>query len=169
MPSVKQPKRNRAIAAPYAGVGASRYRLYAKAWKRIKQAICDEYYLEAITLLESILTDRMESRASYLKQTNQGFQNLGDLINTLRISEQVDELKAILGVIDAWRIRRNKAIHEMVKFEEGTVKRWEQSIAGLQSIAEDGQCILKEFDRIDIQERKKNGARPAATEPGVFE
>ena len=58
----------------------------------------------------------MESRASYLAGTNVGFQNLGPLIQRLNELETLPEFQAILGEIDAWRVLRNQAVHEMVSF-----------------------------------------------------
>lgn len=52
----------RAIAKEDNEVGLERYKLYKSAFSRINKAIKEEYYLEAITLVESILADRLESR-----------------------------------------------------------------------------------------------------------
>jgi hypothetical protein len=112
-------KRERAIAIPHDGVGMSRYQLYRKAWERIESATEAGYYLEAIALLESILTDRLESRASYLTRGNEGYRNLGPLIRALRRHENVADFRPIIEQIDAWRERRNEALHEMVKFQSG--------------------------------------------------
>ena len=38
------------------------------------------FYCEAITLSESIIADRLDSRLSYLKQHNCGFRMLGELV-----------------------------------------------------------------------------------------
>ena len=103
-------KRERAIAIPHAGVGMTRYQLYRKAWGRVESATEAGYYLEAITLLESILTDRLESRASYLTGRNEGYQNLGPLIHTLRQHESIADFRPIIDRIDAWRERRNEAV-----------------------------------------------------------
>jgi hypothetical protein len=125
--------------------------------------------LEAVTLLESLISDRLESRAGYLTGKNEGFQTLGALIESLRVHESVVELTQLIGRIDQWRRRRNEVIHEMVKFEQGTLPTWEDKTSGLAEIASDGQAVLREFAALDARERLKNGARPPATYPGAFE
>lgn len=146
-------KSQRAVAAVGFGVGLTRYQLYRNAWKRITTATRDGYHLEAITLLESILTDRMESRASYLAGTNVGFQNLGPLIQRLNELETLPEFQAILGEIDAWRVLRNQAVHEMVKFRQGEHPTWEQKLSPLSRIVREGMRVVRAFDAVDKQER----------------
>ena len=164
-----KPKRQRAIAGSGDGIGFHRYSLYVAAHDRIKQAIADGYYLEAITLIESILSDRLESRTSFLKKQNQGFKTLGDLLGILVEKETVPEFRELLPVINDWRDRRNKALHELVKFEHGDFRPWPEKIAGLSLIAAQGLDVLRSFDKLDKRERRRNGARPAATEPNALE
>jgi hypothetical protein len=161
-------KRERAIAIPHAGVGMTRYQLYRKAWGRVESATEAGYYLEAITLLESILTDRLESRASYLTGRNEGYQNLGPLIHTLRQHESIADFRPIIDRIDAWRERRNEALHEIVKFQRGERPTWEEKVGPLPQIVREGKKVLCAFDAVDKRERRNNGARPAATEPAAF-
>ena len=121
-------KGKRAIAAPHVGVGLTCCQLYRKAWQRILSATAAGYYLEAVTLLESILTDRLESRASYLTGQNKGYQNLGPLVRTLQEHEVVAEFRPIIKEIDAWRKRRNQAVHEVVKFQAAEHPTWEEKV-----------------------------------------
>ena len=164
---VAKPKRQRAVAQN-AAVGITRYRLYRKAWERISGATDAGYYLEAITLLESILADRLESRATFLTGKNQGYQNLRPLLNTLNSHETVSAFLPVLADIDAWRERRNEALHEMVKFQLGEHPTWEEKVGPLPRIVRDGKRVLRAFDKLDRHERRKNGARPTATEPAAF-
>lgn len=161
-------KRERAIATPNAGVGLTRYQLYKKAWARILTAAEAGYCLEAITLLECILTDRLESRTGHLTGQNEGYQNLGPLIGTWRKHENVEDFRPIINEVDAWRKRRNRAVHEMVKFESGEHPTWEEKLDPLSEIVREGKRVLRAFDAIDKRERRKNGVRPAATEPAAF-
>jgi hypothetical protein len=161
-------KKTRAIAKPGTRVGLTRYTLYKRAWEHVDVATKAGFHLEAITLLESILTDRMESRASFLTSTIQGYQNLGPLITTLKKHEKLPEFLAVLDSIDAWREQRNAAVHEMVKFEAGHAPTWDEKLKPLPKIVLEGKRIIRAFDRIDKRERLKNGARRAATEPAAF-
>ena len=168
MPSSPSPMHERAIAKPHAGIGSHRYELYVQAWQNVQAATTAGFHLEAITLLESLLGDRMESRASFLTGTNVGFKTLGYLIKTLRDLETVPVFSDLVDRIDKWRKPRNRALHEMVKFESGTLPSWEQQRAGLPSVVREGQQLLCEFAALDESERAKNGARPPATSPNAF-
>ena len=68
-------------AEAYEGEGYStlRYRLYHKAKQQIEKSLAEGYYLEATTLVEPIIPDRLESRISFLQQANTGFKTLGYL------------------------------------------------------------------------------------------
>jgi hypothetical protein len=161
-------KRERAIATPRDGSGMTRHQLYIEACKRIESATAAGYFLEAITLLESILADRLESRASYLTDRNEGYQSLGPLIRTLRQCEIVADFRPIIEQIDAWRKRRNEALHEVVKFSSGERPTWEDKVGPLPEIVREGKEVLLAFCAVDERDRRKNGARPAATEPAIF-
>lgn len=168
MPSSPPPKRERAIAKPFAGTGNHRYTLYARAWQRVQAAEAAGFHLEAITLLESLIGDRMESRASFLTGNNEGFKTLGYLINKFRERETVPDFRKLVDRIDKWKEHRNRALHEMVKFESGTLPTWDEQTAGLGSVVREGQELLREFATLDEIERAKNGARPPATSPNAF-
>jgi len=161
-------KRQRAIAKHDDLVGLTRYQLYLKAWERIRSATDAGYHLEAITLLESLLTDRLESRASHLAGQNMGYQNLGPLVKSLRKHENVADFLKILDEVDRWRKHRNEAVHEMVKFQAGEHPSWEQKIEPLPRIVREGKRVLRAFDAIDKRERRRNGAGLTATEPAAF-
>src|SRR4051812_30296289 len=100
-------EKNRAVADGVSGIGVHRYQLYRRAWERVQQSADAGYFLEAITLLESLLADRLESRASFLTGKNEGFSTLGKLIAIFRNHESVPEFRALVERIDDWRRRRN--------------------------------------------------------------
>lgn len=54
--------------------------LFERARLQIERSMEHGFYCEAITLSESIIADRLESRLSYLKQHNCGFRMLGELV-----------------------------------------------------------------------------------------
>lgn len=140
-------KRRRAQAEePEGAVGTLRYDLYVKANERIVEAIDAGYFLEAICLVESFVSDRLESRVSYLSGSDFGFQTLGRLIQESRRTEDdevlVDEL---LPALDDWRRRRNTAAHELVKIEacDGKRESWSERLARCRTVAVDGHALMK--------------------------
>lgn len=166
MPDKKS--RERVIAGEDEEVGTHRYRLYKAAFTRVKEASRAGYHLEAITLIESLLSDRMESRVAHLTKSKAGFKTLGWLICELR-KHKSETFAQVLAGIDAWRELRNRSLHELVKFEAGDLRTWDKKTADLRAIVEKGIAVLREYDALDCAERKLAGARPAATEPAAFE
>lgn len=106
----------------------NKYYSYREAMTRIKLAIENGYYFEAITIEESILCDRL---LSYLigtqnfpmKEDENIFRgsktNLGNLLNLLKKSHPKPiNIKNYLDMheaIDNWRKKRNECIHSIVK------------------------------------------------------
>ncbi len=163
--------KKRAVAPAHGDVGGHRYTVYAKIREQIDSATNDGYSLEAITLIESLLADRLESRAGYLTEEDHGFSTLGKLIGVLRGKgvEMEPGFREIFDQIDRWRERRNAALHELPKFEEGRLESWEQRIAALPHIVVEGQQLLYRLAALDEQDRAgKPGVRPPATAPNVF-
>ncbi|MFT5915887.1 MAG: hypothetical protein ACJAWV_001955 [Flammeovirgaceae bacterium] len=59
------------------GVSKNRYELYQLAFKQFDKAIEAGFYLEAVTIIESIIADRMESRIGQLTEEPFIFGTLG--------------------------------------------------------------------------------------------
>ena len=79
--------------------GKIRYVRYKHVLEQYKKAMENGFYLEAVTLMESIISDRLESRAAYLEKTN-GFETLGKLCNILSSD---DILKDIIPQVEKWK------------------------------------------------------------------
>lgn len=151
--------RTRAVSEPGTDVGSMRYGLYKQAYAQVNKAIKEGFYLEAITLIESLTSDRLESRISCRMGKDFSFKTLGSLIKELRDHESDPELKRLVDEdLDKWRQARNKALHEMVKLEQGDSGTWEERTAELIPVAEDGLTILRAIDR-----RHKALLRPTQT------
>jgi hypothetical protein len=124
-------------------VAEERYKLYSSAWHRIHEAIDSRFFLEAISLTESLISDRLESRLSYLRGADFGFKTIGQLIDEAsRIETDPELLDLITTELDSWRKARNKAAHEMVKIEAGQSLSWEERLAHNESIAREGFRML---------------------------
>jgi hypothetical protein len=106
---------------------ANKYFSYSEAWVRIKKAHGSGFYLEAVTLQESIIADRL---ISYLVHTGEisadssaGKYSFGQLIQrwTKLVPEPIptEYFGDLRSAIDEWRNRRNKVVHGMVKSSPG--------------------------------------------------
>lgn len=151
MPTRKQ----RATSTTGSPEAIQRFHLYRMAHGRIAEALEKQFYLEAITLIESIATDRLESRLSFLTQTNYGFMNLGPLIADIRKHETDSILLSIVDQeLDAWRIMRNEAVHEMAKLAVGDSSTWEDRVQVLVIVADEGLEVLKKLtNRVRLLKR----------------
>lgn len=109
---------------------ASKYDSYREAWLRIRLAKENGFFLEAIVIQESIISDRLisylfrptESKALSNNNDNR-FISLNNLIqkwssdfpNGLPSGKYPD----LISAVDKWRCFRNEAIHAIVKSEPG--------------------------------------------------
>lgn len=137
--------RERAEAFTGEGYGRQRYRLFCAARERIIFCIKRGFYLEAITIIESIIADRLESRISHLQGENYGFETLGVSIRKAKRLDNDTKMRAILDRIDEWRKERNRSLHEMVKIEKGTKLTWNERTKRNKSIAIEGYRVLVEM------------------------
>ena len=135
--------RQRAEAFTGEGYGRNRFMLFSAAKARIEECIQLEFYCEAVTIIESAITDRLESRLSFLKGENVGFRNLGALISEAKSAEPDAELRSLIEELDNWREVRNVAVHELVKIEAGRdVLSWESRIKSVGNTARQGYRLL---------------------------
>ncbi len=139
-------KRERATVNDHPFVGQRRYQLYKKAIVQFNNAIEAGYYLEAITICESLITDRLESRCEELNHPH-AFKNLGALLRKLNQIETDHELRQVIFTdLDDWRENRNTALHEIVKFEKNEIPNWEDRVENSKIYAEEGIVIFRRID-----------------------
>jgi hypothetical protein len=138
------PRKERGVAWEGQGYGTMRFQLFLHAKDRIEEALEQGFYCEAIAICESVISDRLESRASFLKSENIGFQVLGKLIQILRPIESDPEMADLLPRVDQWRQRRNEALHELVKVQRGAPNLdWNQRLDQIRADAELGYELCR--------------------------
>ena len=103
--------------------GAMRHELYKAAWVRYNEAMSAGFYLEAITIVDSVITDRIEAYTQHLmhfNETHQQVERLGNALTALNIARQErqiaddDEYKATRNAVIEFNKGRNKAVHNFV-------------------------------------------------------
>lgn len=100
-----------------------RGKMYKRAFSHIKHASDAGHYLESIAIIESLISDRLESRLSFLLQKNFGFHTLGASIQIASRVEPDPELRAIiLEGVNEWGRKRNAALFERAKMADGDVR-----------------------------------------------
>ncbi len=133
-----------------------RYNQYQEAWERINKAIDKGFYLEAITIQESIITDRL---ISHLKGIGENFRDkngkekeapsFSELINRAK-SKDKDNLFIDL---DEWRKKRNKAIHRIVRIRVDNIENFLQEA---KECAEGGKKLAREITGWHKKEKAKS-------------
>jgi hypothetical protein len=155
---VKQPRlqKSRPRRTDWAGGDGAKYLSYAEAWARIRLAIKQGFFLEAVTVEESIISDRLTSylvKNCEFDPANRGLRTLQNLAGlwaktvraqaktSSRLLEQLDELQQ---GIEEWRIARNDVVHGLVKSRAG---RGDDHIQGFlwraHQAAKEGQVLAR--------------------------
>lgn len=96
---------------------------FTYSFARINEAIAMEFYLEAITLAESIISDRLLSFVSYHEGAGSEKSPFNILIKSAKKFKRI-ECKTKKGIdlfvaLDMWRIQRNICIHSAAKSKPG--------------------------------------------------
>lgn len=140
--------RKRAVRSSDNEVSQERYELYKSSFEWISKSISEGFYLEAISLEESLITDRLESYLTWRTNTDFSFMTLGKLQRAVEKHETDDALRLlVLDDLDQWREARNKAAHEMVKIEDGKQISWNDRMKINKTVAEVGLELIRKIDR----------------------
>jgi hypothetical protein len=132
----------------------SKYESYREAWSRIKLAQENHFFLEAITIKESIISDRLisflsrpESPNPLSKETNGQFPSFNQLIRRWRseFSDTSVSCPDLIDKVDQWRRIRNEAIHAIVKSDPGEpTQPIDSFLQKAKEAAEEGERIARE-------------------------
>jgi hypothetical protein len=127
---------------------------YSEAFSRIDSSIMTGHYFEAITIEESIISDRIASflcATDSLKNDDIYRQNFVNLILLWKLATKNpgsiwEECETLIGKVDSWRKERNKYVHSLVKFPNQKANVVETSIfiKGAKSAAVKGKVLSNE-------------------------
>lgn len=150
-------KRSRAtIQTP--GVGTKRHYTYRHAIDQYHLAMSQGFYIEAISLMESLIGDRLESLANELSKSDAySCSTLEKLLTFLcgrnQASSLQEKLKDVLNEICIWKNSRNKAIHEMAKEINHS---FADNYNALEEVADEGYTLFRELDNAIREHRKQS-------------
>ena len=141
---------------------------YIEAYTRIRSSIESGHFFEAITIEESIISDRI---ASFLEATEalkidyihrQSFVSLIELwrLATKNPGAIWEKCDSLIVRVDSWRKKRNQYVHGLVKFpnQKANVPTTKQFIDGAKAAAEDGALLANEVSdwrKRQVQIKKK--------------
>jgi len=130
--------------------GKIKYDLYKGAINKANKAIKNKFYIEAISIYESLISDRLESRLQF-KNINQpqNIKTVGRAAAALRNNESKTEqpiLYALYNEISTWAKDRNSAIHHLVKLsEEHELEKFNKRYKKYEKIALQGKDLFKKL------------------------
>lgn len=128
--------------------GQERHAIIKAAISSYNTAIEHSFFLEATALMESLISDRLESRLGELMKTPVSFDTIGNLLNSLRKVETDAVLKEIMNKqINNWCGDRNAVIHQAAKIELGKKKEWMDFIKQAEKTAKDGRKIFDAYNK----------------------
>lgn len=128
--------------------GQERYEVIKAAISRYNTAIEHSFFLEATALIESLISDRLESRFGELIKGPVPFDTIGNLLNSLRKVETDNVLKEIMNKqINTWCGDRNTVIHQAAKIEIGKKKDWNDYLKQAEKTAKDGRKIFNAYNK----------------------
>ena len=129
------------------GVAIHRHNIYTNVMSKVSEAIKEGFYLEAITLLESIIADRLESLCNQESQSNNNaFECLGRLIKRAKQYQISDTWADVLNELEEWKEKRNDALHQMAKIEDGDFTSFEERYILCKSYAMNGKRLFRNID-----------------------
>lgn len=118
---------------------------------RLKEALRDGYYLEAIAITDSIMTDRLESILARSLQANPEFRALGEAIKDVQKLD-IDFVDSdLLDLLTKWSWKRNRWLHEMARIPEGESLAVHVRIEKAKETAFEGKQLLARLKREDVR------------------
>ena len=141
-------------------VGGICHIMYKQAWERYNEAHDAKYFIECIAIVESLISDRLESLANQISASSKySYSTMEKLITYLCGKNQSqllnDEIVSVINKIKVWKNGRNKAIHEMAKLSEDLNETFEQKYGELSQIADKGRELFNELNN-EIRKFRKN-------------
>lgn len=149
---------------------------YAEAWRRIKAAREGGHHFEAVTICESILSDRLLSYVAGVKpatklHTHSPFSKLIAEWRALAGQQLVDGAADLGKEVDAWRVARNVIVHGLVKAAPGAATEPVDSfLERAAEAAREGERLARkvsDWHRKQLAQAKQYAALPSPPAPKV--
>jgi hypothetical protein len=147
---------------------APKYQSYREAWRRIDSAMAGGFFFEAVTICESIISDRLLSFVRGVTQandigTNTNFSRLISLWReNVKIQSQESSLDGLIDKVDCWRKERNKMVHGFVKSLPGTATMpVDEFLADARKAADEGIKLARAvsaWQRSQLREYRRRSA-----------
>ena len=139
-------RRNSARSQYTSELGKAKQELYRKAHKHLDRATTKGSHIEVIAILESLMSDRLESAISSITGESQAVNSLGSLVSKFHQIHSIDdELRLRLR---EWNRHRSQIIHQMVKLTENHTPTWAERMTFARRVASEGKILFKDLRRV---------------------
>ena len=133
--------------------GSHRKNLYRRCIAQYNEALGHEFYVEAVAIVESLISDRLESRLACKHNDSEAkrkFSTVGKLATELKgkKANEADEARELYSEIVLWSVNRNNVIHQLVKLADGEVPDWDARYREARKTAESGMTLFRRVDRL---------------------
>jgi hypothetical protein len=131
-------------------VARQRYELYKLANEQLKAAYEQGFYIECVSICESIIADRLEARVQFLRRDSDKpthLESLGTLLKQLNGLEPMDheDLRAVYSSLQNWGDARNATIHQFVKVADHNHQSGgDERIHKAKAAARDGMRLMRQ-------------------------
>ena len=137
---------------PKSTVGQTRRELYARSLARVKEAMEAGYSIEAVALLEGMISDRLEARLAHKNSQAKDKRKLSTLVTLAeelrgKNSDDPDSAKEVYGRVIVWADDRNNAVHELVKLVENGSETWEMKYSEAKEAAKNGLSLFRDVSK----------------------
>ena len=156
----KTRRKSKPLNSDWAAGDGAKYFSYREAWARIKLARRHGYFLEAVTIEESIVSDRLmsflEKSCGVILKDATKFNLSQVAISWVKEFEvrlvtdgiALADAQGIHQRLDAWRNQRNRVVHGMVKSKAGRGDdHIDNFLAEAAIAAADGEKVAREISR----------------------
>lgn len=152
--SMKKPHPKRLAGGEGTAIARQRYDLYKLANEQLKKAYEAGFFIECVSICESIISDRIEARLQYLRRGTDKpsrIDSLGRLLKQVEDIESEDqiELRAAYVSIREWGNARNETIHQFVKVTDRNQKsNGDDRIRQAKAAAREGIQLMKKISAL---------------------
>ena len=130
-----------------------RRELYTKGFKQINNAYKNGFFIEAITIIDSMITDRLEAYVQFLLYGEDKQFVAESLFNALKSFGSVtkeknvrdEDFKQIYNKIEGWVPKRNNAVHNFVIIRQDSLDdSADVRLQKLKDTADEGLLLVRE-------------------------
>lgn len=130
--------------SPRGVAGQEKGQLWEHAIRRLDEAIASGFFLEAIALADSLITDRLESIA-HVNQEVVDMAALGRAL-TRALKSSPDEIGRLEADLRQWGKGRNRCLHQMAKHSDSWPGSWSERLETAAGVAVEGKRLVRVVD-----------------------